>query len=80
MAIAAVKKFHDKKQNAAQMAAFFSKANGASKAPVIYTEKKHVRKPRKSPAGQALCTHEKMIMVAPREPRDDQRINEEDGR
>ena len=66
-------------EEAAQMAAFFSKASGASKAPVIYTEKRYVRKPRKSPAGLAQCTHEKTIMVAPREPRDDQRVNEEDG-
>lgn len=66
-------------EEAAQIAAFFSKASGASKAPVIYTEKRYVRKPRKSPAGLAQCTHEKMIMVAPREPRDDQKIVQEDG-
>jgi hypothetical protein len=35
---------------------------------VIVTRKKYVRKPRKGPPGLALCTHEKTVMVAPREP------------
>ncbi|MFN8547268.1 MAG: NFACT RNA binding domain-containing protein [Candidatus Eisenbacteria bacterium] len=55
-------------EEAASIAAFFSKARHAGKAPVIYTLKKYVRKPRKAPAGLAQVEREKMIMVAPRNP------------
>ncbi len=55
-------------EEAAAIAAFFSKARHAGKAPVIYTLKKYVRKPRKAPAGLAMVEREKMIMIAPRNP------------
>ncbi|MBK8233084.1 MAG: DUF814 domain-containing protein [Candidatus Eisenbacteria bacterium] len=55
-------------EEAAAIAAFFSKARHAGKAPVIYTLKKYVRKPRKAPAGLAMVEREKMIMVQPRDP------------
>jgi hypothetical protein len=55
-------------EEAAAAAAFYSKARHSRKAPVIYTLKKYVRKPRGAKAGLAMCTREKMIMVAPRDP------------
>jgi len=57
-------------REAAAIAAFFSKARHSSRVPVIYTLKKHVRKPRKAKAGLALCSQEQMVMVAPRNPED----------
>jgi hypothetical protein len=39
-------------------------------APVVYAEKRHVRKPRKAAPGLAVCTHEKVVMVEPRLPPD----------
>ena len=53
---------------AAELAAFFSKARHSSKAPVIYTLKKYVRKPRGAKAGLAMCQREKSIMVLPKDP------------
>lgn len=55
-------------EEVAAIAAFFSKARHSSKAPVIYTLKKYVRKPRKAKAGLAVVTHEKLILVPPRNP------------
>jgi predicted ribosome quality control (RQC) complex YloA/Tae2 family protein len=55
-------------EEAAAIAAFFSKARHSSKAPVIYTLKKHVRKPRGAKAGLAMCQREKSIMVLPKDP------------
>ncbi|MEZ4654334.1 MAG: NFACT RNA binding domain-containing protein [Candidatus Eisenbacteria bacterium] len=55
-------------EEAAAIAAFYSKARNSRKAPVIYTLKKYVRKPRKAKAGLAVCTNEKTIMVAPSDP------------
>lgn len=55
-------------EEAASIAAFFSKARNAGRAPVIYTLAKYVRKPRKAKAGLAVCSQEKMVMVAPRNP------------
>jgi predicted ribosome quality control (RQC) complex YloA/Tae2 family protein len=52
----------------AAWAAFYSQARTAGKVPVIWTLKKYVRRPRKSPAGLAVCEREKMIMVRPVEP------------
>ena len=50
---------------AAAIAAFHSKAKHASKVPVIYTERRHVRKPRGSPPGLVTCTREKTLFVEP---------------
>lgn len=52
-------------EEVASIAARFSQARHSRKVPVIYTLKKYVRKPRKAPAGLALCTREKTIMVEP---------------
>ncbi|MBN2172260.1 MAG: DUF814 domain-containing protein [Candidatus Krumholzibacteriota bacterium] len=50
---------------AAAIAAFFSKARHSSLVPVIYTEKRYVRKPRKGAPGLALCTRERTLFVKP---------------
>ena len=53
---------------AAQIAAFFSKARKQTRVPVIYTERKFVSKPRRSKPGQAICTRERELMVRPQKP------------
>jgi predicted ribosome quality control (RQC) complex YloA/Tae2 family protein len=53
---------------AAQVAAFFSKAKHSHLVPVIYTEARHVRKPRKAPPGSVQVTKEKSVMVRPLPP------------
>ena len=53
---------------AAQIAAFFSKARKQTRVPVIYTERKFVFKPRRAKPGQALCTRERELIVRPRKP------------
>ena len=55
-------------EQAAAIAAYFSKARTSRMAPVAYTEKRHVRKPRKAEPGLALMTREKVVMVEPRLP------------
>jgi predicted ribosome quality control (RQC) complex YloA/Tae2 family protein len=50
---------------AAALAALNSKARHSSLVPVIYTEKRYVRKPRKAPAGTAVCLREKSLFVEP---------------
>jgi predicted ribosome quality control (RQC) complex YloA/Tae2 family protein len=52
----------------ASWAAFHSKARSAGKVPVIYTQKKYVRKPRGAKPGTVYVEREKMIMVRPVEP------------
>jgi hypothetical protein len=52
-------------ETAAAIAAYFSKARGSSTVPVIYAEKRHVRRPRKSKAGTALCSRGTTIFVKP---------------
>jgi predicted ribosome quality control (RQC) complex YloA/Tae2 family protein len=56
---------------AAQIAAFFSKARKQTRVPVIYTERKFVSKPRKGKPGQALCTREREMIVRPLKPSTD---------
>ncbi|HEY2924163.1 MAG TPA: NFACT RNA binding domain-containing protein [Candidatus Eisenbacteria bacterium] len=53
---------------AAQIAAFFSKARKQTRVPVIYTERKFVSRPRGAKPGQALCTRERELIVCPRKP------------
>jgi predicted ribosome quality control (RQC) complex YloA/Tae2 family protein len=55
-------------EEVASWAAYYSQARTAGKVPVIYTRKKYVRKPRKAPAGLAVCEREKSLMVRPAEP------------
>ncbi|HXF58439.1 MAG TPA: NFACT RNA binding domain-containing protein [Candidatus Saccharimonadales bacterium] len=56
---------------AAQIAAFFSKARKQTRVPVIYTERKFVSKPRNGKPGQALCSREREILVRPLKPSTD---------
>jgi len=58
-------------ERTAAIAAYFSKARNSRTVPVIYTEKRHVRRPRKSKSGAALCTHEKTVFVRPAIPEED---------
>ena len=53
---------------AAQIAAYFSKARKQSRVPVIYTERKFVSRPKRAKPGQALCTREREILVRPQKP------------
>lgn len=53
-------------KEAAQVAAYFSKAREEKKAPVIYTLAKYVKKPKKGKSGLALVEREKTIMVEPK--------------
>lgn len=53
---------------AAQIAAYFSKAKHAGLVPVVYAEARFVRKPRKAPAGTVSVEREKTIMVRPLPP------------
>ena len=50
---------------AAEICAFYSDAQGGSKVPVDYTEKKFVKKPPKAKAGSVIYTNYKTILVAP---------------
>jgi predicted ribosome quality control (RQC) complex YloA/Tae2 family protein len=56
-------------EQAAALAALHSKARHSSLVPVIYTRRKYVRKPRKTPPGTATCLREKSLFVAPRIPK-----------
>ena len=47
------------------MAAHFSRSRTSGLAPVIYTLRKYVRKPRKAPPGTAAPVREKSLMVEP---------------
>jgi fibronectin-binding protein A (FbpA)/ribosomal quality control pathway NFACT family protein len=53
---------------AAQIAAYFSKARKQTRVPVIYTERKFVSKPRRGKPGLAHCTREKELLVRPKKP------------
>jgi len=55
-------------EEVASWAAFHSKSRNAGKVPVIWTQKKYVRKPRGAKAGTVYVEREKMIMVRPVEP------------
>lgn len=55
-------------EEVAAWAAFHSKSRNAGKVPVIWTQKKYVRKPRGAKAGTVYVEREKMIMVRPVEP------------
>lgn len=55
---------------AASLAAWYSKARGSSKVPVIYTQAKYVRKPKKLPPGKVIVEREKQLMIKPADPKD----------
>jgi len=52
----------------AAAAAYHSKARNSKTVPVIYTQKKYVRKPRKAKAGLVTVEREKLVMVEPKKP------------
>lgn len=49
----------------AALAALHSKAHHSSLVPVVYTRRKYVRKPRRTPPGTASYSREKSVMVKP---------------
>ncbi len=53
-------------EETAALAAFHSKARNDSLVPVIYTQRKYVRKPRKAKPGLVTVEREKSVMVEPR--------------
>ncbi|MEE9218982.1 MAG: NFACT family protein [Acidobacteriota bacterium] len=55
-------------QEAAALAAYFSKARGASAVDVHYTQKRYVRHPRGAAPGQALLKRFRTVRVRPRAP------------
>ncbi|MCK4547498.1 MAG: NFACT family protein [Candidatus Eisenbacteria sp.] len=55
-------------QEAAEIAAYYSRGRNSKTVDVSYTEKKYVRKPRKGRPGLALVTNEEVIFVKPRLP------------
>ena len=50
---------------AAMLAAFFSQARSSSRVPVVYTRRKHVRKPRGARPGMVIYDHERTLFVDP---------------
>ncbi|MBO6574148.1 MAG: DUF814 domain-containing protein [Rhodothermales bacterium] len=57
-------------EQAASIAAWFSKARGSGLAPVIVAERKYVRSPRKAPPGTVLVEREEVLIVPPQLPPD----------
>ncbi len=55
-------------EETASVAAFYSKARKNSLVPVIYCERKYVRKPRKAKPGLVTVEREKSVMVPPAKP------------
>ena len=53
-------------QQAAEIAAYYSKARLSSKVPVDYTLKKHVRKPKGAKPGMVIYDNQKTVYVEPR--------------
>ncbi len=52
-------------QKTAALAALHCRSKHSSLVPVIWTERRYVRKPRKAPAGAATCLREKSVFVEP---------------
>ncbi len=55
-------------EQTAAVAAYFSKARKNSLVPVIYTQRRYVRKPRRAKPGLVTVEREKSIMVPPQRP------------
>jgi len=53
------------REQAAGIAAYYSKMKNASMVPVAMTEKRYVRKPKGSQAGTVVIEREKVIFAAP---------------
>jgi len=58
-------------EETAGIAAFFSKAKKNSLVPIIYTQRRYVRKPRKAKPGLVTVEREKSVMVPPTKPNDE---------
>lgn len=52
-------------EKAAALAALHSKARHSAYVPVIWTERRYVRKPRKAPPGTAVCLRDQNLFVEP---------------
>jgi predicted ribosome quality control (RQC) complex YloA/Tae2 family protein len=52
-------------EKAAALAALHSKARHSGLVPVVWTERRYVRKPRKAAPGTAVCLREKSLFVEP---------------
>ena len=52
-------------EKAAALAALHSKARHSGLVPVIWTERRYVRRPRKAPPGTAVCLREQNLFVEP---------------
>jgi len=63
-------------EQAAQIAAYYSKMRNASTVPVAMTQRKYIRKPKGAPPGTVTIEREKVLFVEPRLP--EQPANEED--
>jgi predicted ribosome quality control (RQC) complex YloA/Tae2 family protein len=55
-------------EQAASIAAYFSKARNAKMSPVAYTQKKYVRKPKGAAVGAVILEREEVVMVRPHVP------------
>jgi predicted ribosome quality control (RQC) complex YloA/Tae2 family protein len=53
-------------EEAAMLAAYFSKARSSAVVPVSYTERRYVRKPKGAPPGLVIIEREKTILVEPK--------------
>jgi predicted ribosome quality control (RQC) complex YloA/Tae2 family protein len=58
------------KEQAAAIAAYYSKMRGSSLVPVAMTERKYVRKPKGAPPGTVLLERETVLLVEPALPKD----------
>ena len=59
--------------SAAAIAAYYSKARGSSKVPVLVSQKRFVRKPRKAPIGTVTVSKYETLMVSPHCPEENGR-------
>ncbi len=58
-------------REAAEIAAWFSKAKREGLVPVVYTHRKYVHKPRKAKPGLVTVQREKSLMVTPHKPQEE---------
>lgn len=65
-------------EQAAAIAAYYSKMKTSGLVPVAVTERKYVRKPRGAPAGTVAIQREKVLMVKPGIPRDTRQDSDEE--
>ena len=56
------------KEQAAAIAAYYSKSSGSSLVPVAMTERRYVRKPKGAPPGTVVIEREKVLFVRPQLP------------